>query len=154
MYDNHRSDRFWRNRIMRLFNSRRVAVALAAWHLLLGGAGYSLHVLLGERGQPCSQSVLACACQHDACFSEFATSEKQDATRAWTDGSSNRHDPRTCLLCRWLSQPRVSVWDAVPSVAATPLVWLPVDTAADPLSVCPHPYAARGPPCSCVLLAA
>lgn len=138
---------------MRLLNTRRVAVALAAWHLLLGGAGYSLHVLLAERGQPRSQPVMACGCHHESCPIPFAGSDEQGETLSWTDDSGGRHDPRSCFLCRWLSQPRVSIWDAAPNLAATPLVWLPSDRAIDPRSVCRYAYAARGPP-GCFLPAA
>jgi hypothetical protein len=127
-------------------NSRRIAVGLALWHLLLGAAGYSLHVVLDERGRSCAEAGSFCCCHHDGLFPHPVSAESTVGPVSLLNPTDDRHDPQACLLCRWLSQPRVSVGFTVPDAAGSPLVWLPGITTLRPVSSSPRPYAARGPP--------
>jgi hypothetical protein len=148
MYDDSRSDRFPRDRTMHLFHSRSLAVALAGWHLLLGSAGYSLHIFTGDCERSRSETPLACACggHADHRLADTPGPEAGEAAFVGVDRDRHRHDPHNCLLCRWLSQPRVSLWFAVSTVAAHPLATLPMAAAAAPATRRPHPYGARAPP--------
>jgi hypothetical protein len=133
---------------MSFHRQKLVAFALASWHLLLGAAGYSLHVVLGERVQPCTQAASACGCAHDHGVPNHSIADNGIQFFSLDEITEGLHDPQSCALCRWLAQPRVSLWCTIQDAGGSPLVWLPFDSTTDPVSAKPRPYAARAPPSS------
>lgn len=131
---------------MLVHNSRAVAILLAGWYLLLGAAGSSLHVLMGEHVRPCSHTVTARCCDQDHCGLPFAAAGQPERTERSIEAADRSHDPQNCLLCRWLSQPRGPVCWAEIEVAQDLLVWQGGEPSAVCVATALHPYAARAPP--------
>lgn len=131
---------------MLFHKSRAVAILLAAWHLLLGAAGSSLHVVMGEHVRPCAHAVTASCCDREHCGLTFPTVVQPNQSQRSIEAADGSHDPQNCLLCRWLSQPRDPVcWVAFELAEDLP-VWKSTEASAVCVSTALHPYAARAPP--------
>jgi hypothetical protein len=127
---------------------RLIAIALASWHLVLGAAGYSLHVVMGERVRPCAPAASACGCAHDHGVPNHSVVDNSVQFPSLGEVAEGQHDPQSCALCRWLAQPRVSLWSTIQDAGGSPFVWLPLDGATDPVSAKLRAYGARAPPSS------
>ncbi len=131
---------------MLVHNSRAVAILLASWHLLLGAAGSSLHVVMGEHVRPCAHATTAACCDHDHCGLTRPSADQPNRAQRSIEAADRSHDPQNCLLCRWLSQPRGPVcWTGV-ELAEVSLVWASSERAVVCVSTPMRPYAARAPP--------
>ncbi len=133
-------------RTMNFCTRKSVAVALAAWHLVLAAAGYSLHAVTASCDSTATAAHSSCGCSGHQCGFAPTVTEEPDSRDGHRAGISSWHDPHACSLCRWLSQPQEPPLVASILVVSQLASCQRIDRPVAPVTRRHAAYGARAPP--------
>ena len=133
-------------RTMSFCKQNSVTVVLAAWHLVLAAAGYSLHAVTGSCDLPATAAHSSCICTGHQCGFPASVGEESASRDERRATLSSWHDPHACSLCRWLSQPQEASLLAGIPVVSQPAACPPIDWPVAPVTRRHAAYGARAPP--------